>query len=184
MDVDKSKELPIRKELRISQYDYSSNGAYFVTVCIKDRQPILSEIIKSSVGVGALDDPFIDVSSKFKVSLTNIGEMVEKNLLSSENISGVTIDDYIIMPDHIHAIIRLEPEKYSKSQTGSSRAPTPTNEMLPHVISTFKRFCNKETGYNIFQRGYIEHIIRDRKDYETSIMKTESTERSVSHGTT
>ena len=58
MDVDKSKELPIRKELRISQYDYSSNGAYFVTVCIKDRQPILSEIIKSSVGVVEGADPY------------------------------------------------------------------------------------------------------------------------------
>jgi hypothetical protein len=39
--------------------------------------------------------------------------------------------------------------------------------MLPHIVSTFKRFCNKEIGNNIFQRGYIEHIIRDREDYET-----------------
>jgi hypothetical protein len=39
--------------------------------------------------------------------------------------------------------------------------------MLPHIVSTFKRFCNKEIGYNIFQRGYIEHIVRDREDYET-----------------
>ena len=38
--------------------------------------------------------------------------------------------------------------------------------MLPHVISTFKRFCNKEIGYNIFQCGYIDHIIRSREDYE------------------
>ena len=167
MDIDKTNELPQRKELRLKQYDYSSSGAYFITVCIKDRQPILSEIIKSSVGVGALDDQFIDVCSNFKVSLSNIGKIVEKHLLSSENISGVTIDEYVIMPDHIHVIIRLEPEKYIKSSNGSSRAPTPTNEMLPHIISTFKRFCNKEIGYNIFQRGYIEHIIRDRKDYET-----------------
>ena len=50
---------------------------------------------------------------------------------------------------------------------GSSRAPTPTNEMLPHIVSAFKRFCNKEIGNNIFQRGYIEHIIRDHEDYET-----------------
>ena len=169
MDIEKSKELPKRKELRITQYDYSSRGAYFVTVCTKDRQPILSEIIKSSVGVGALDDPFIDVADNFKNPLTNIGIIVEKHLLSSENISGVTIDEYVIMPDHIHIIIRLEPEKYIKPQNGSSRAPTPTNEMLPHIISTFKRFCNKEIGYNIFQRGYIEHIIRDRKDYETRV---------------
>ena len=51
-------ELPKRKELRIKEYDYSSKGIYFVTVCIKDRKQILSEIIKP-VGVGALDDPRI-----------------------------------------------------------------------------------------------------------------------------
>ena len=71
------------------------------------------------------------------------------------------------MPDHIHAIIFLSPNKYINTQNGSSRAPTPTNEMLPHLVSTFKRFCNKEIGENIFQRGYMEHIIRDREDYET-----------------
>ena len=154
------KEIPKRKELRIKQYDYSSRGAYFVTICIKDRKQILSDIIKP-VGVGAHDDP--------QLRLTSIGKTVEKNLLSSEKISGVTIDQYVIMPDHIHAIIFLDPDKYAERYDGSSRAPTPTNEMLPHIISTFKRFCNKEIGNNIFQRGYIEHIIRDNKDYETRV---------------
>ena len=154
------KELSKRKDLRIKQYDYSSKGAYFVTICIKDRERILSDIIKP-VGVGAHDDP--------KIRLTEIGKIVEKNLLSSENISGVIIDRYVIMPDHIHAIIFLDPNKYQKREGGSSRAPTPTNKMLPHIVSTFKRFCNKELGNNIFQRGYIEHIVRDREDYETRV---------------
>ena len=161
MKMDKEKELPKRKDLRIKQYNYSWAGAYFVTICVKDRRRILSDIVKP-VGVGALDDPFYPYTQ-----LTDIGKIVEKNLLSSENISGVTIDRYVIMPDHIHAIIVLDPDKYVRCQDGSSRAPTPTNEMLPHIISTFKRFCNKEIGFNIFQRGYIEHIIRDKEDYET-----------------
>ena len=158
--MDKEKELPRRKELRLKQYDYNSAGAYFVTICIRDRKRILSDIVKpASVGVGALDDP--------QIQLTRIGRIVEKYLLSSENISGVKIDRYVIMPDHIHVIIFLNPDKYTVQQGGSSKAPTPTNEMLPHIVSTFKRFCNKEIGGNIFQRGYIEHIIRDREDYET-----------------
>ncbi len=157
-DMCQEKEYANRKELRIKQYDYSSKGAYYVTMCIKDRKRILSDIIKP-VGVGALDDP--------KVRLTKIGEIAEKYLLSSENIPGVTVDRYVIMPDHIHVIIFLDPDKYIKRKDGSSKAPTPTNEMLPHIISTFKRFCNKEIGNNIFQRGYIEHIVRDRNDYET-----------------
>ena len=56
--MDKENDLPERKDLRIKQYDYSSAGAYFVTICIKDRKRILSDIVKPSVGVGAIDDPF------------------------------------------------------------------------------------------------------------------------------
>ena len=163
MKMDKEKELPKRKDLRLGRYDYSSAGAYFVTMCIKERKRILSDIVKpSSVGVGALDDP-----SMPKIRLTEIGKITEKYLLSSENIPGVKIDRYVIMPDHIHVIIFLYPNQYASRRDGSSKAPTPTNEMLPHIVSTFKRFCNKEIGNNIFQRGYIEHIVRDREDYET-----------------
>ena len=97
--MDNEKGKPRRKELRIKQYDYSSKGAYFITVCIKDRAQMLSDII-NPVGVGALDDP--------EIRLTQMGRIVEKYLLSSENISGVTIDKYVIMPDHIHAIIFLD----------------------------------------------------------------------------
>ena len=46
MKMDKEKEIPKRKELHIKQYDYSSTGAYFITICIKDRKRILSDIIK------------------------------------------------------------------------------------------------------------------------------------------
>ncbi len=167
MEMDKENKLPKRKELRLKQYDYSAEGAYFITVCVKDRKKILSDIVKpAAVGVGALDDP----SNYPKIRLKRIGKIVLKNLLSSEKIQGVKIDRYIIMPDHIHAIILLYPKDFAPKKNGSSRAPTPTNEMLPHIVSTFKRFCNKEIGNDIFQRGYYEHIIRDKEDYE-SILK-------------
>ena len=145
-----------RKALRLRNYDYNSLGLYFITICVNDRKQILSNIVEP-VGVGAHDDP--------KIILTDIGKIVEKYLVSSEKISGVTVDSYVIMPDHIHAILFLNPSEY-KSYNGSSKAPTPTNAMLPHVISTFKRFCSKELGENIFQRGYMEHIIRNKEDYE------------------
>ena len=145
-----------RKTLRLRNYDYNSLGLYFITICVNDRKQILSNIVEP-VGVGAHDDP--------KIILTDIGKIVEKYLVSSEKISGVTVDSYVIMPDHIHAILFLNPSEY-KSYNGSSKAPTPTNAMLPHVVSAFKRFCSKEIGENIFQRGYMEHIIRNKEDYE------------------
>ena len=155
--------LSERKATRLSNFDYSSVGAYFITICVRDRMKILSEIVTAvsdtiysdSVGDGALDVP--------KIRLTKIGEIVEKYLMSSENIPNVEIDKYVIMPDHIHAILFIK-----ASSNGTSRAPSPTaaNEVLPHIVSTFKRFCNKEIGENIFQRSYYDHVIRDRKDYE------------------
>ncbi len=111
-----------------------------------------------TVGDGAFDVP--------QTKLTPIGKIVEKYLLSSEAIPGVKIDQYVIMPDHIHVIIFLDSKKYNEKQSGTSKAPSPTNEMLPHIVSTFKRFCNREIGMNIFQRSYIEHVIRDKADYE------------------
>ncbi len=167
---------PQRKSTRLSHYDYSAHGAYFVTICTQNRQPILAQI-RTPVGDGALDVPFgaLDVPT---IRLTEIGEVVKKYLLSSEKIPGVFIDSYVIMPDHIHAIIRLESSKI-ECQSGTSRAPSPTvssaavptsrnqrtNEKLPHIISTFKRFCHQELGHTIFQRGYAEHVIRDDEDY-------------------
>ena len=175
--MEQENRFPIRKKLRITEHDYSSRGAYFVTICVHDRKRLLSEIIEP-VGCGALDAPpeswILNVGGDvpndpymLSIRLTDIGKIVEKYLLSSQNISGVMIDQYVIMPDHVHAIIILNPDEYIKGLDGSSRAPNPTNEMLPHVISTLKRFCNKEIGEKIFQRGYMEHIIRDREDYET-----------------
>ena len=69
--MDNNKDLPKRKDLRLKQYDYSSAGAYFVTICIKDRKRILSDIIKpSTVGVGALDDP-----GKRKQDMVGVGAL-------------------------------------------------------------------------------------------------------------
>lgn len=154
-------KLNERKPTRLREYNYSSAGAYFITICIQNRKRILSDIVCTNVGDGAHDVP--------QTQLTPIGKIVENNLLSSENIPGVKIGQYVIMPDHIHAIIILDPSKYANRKHGTSKAPSPTNEMLPHIISSFKRFCSKGIGNNVFQRGYIEHIIRDRADYETKI---------------
>ena len=170
--MNSDKELAKRKIIRIKNYDYSSRGAYLITICTDSRKQLLSQICmmdannQESVGDGALDIPPRS-KHKPKVTLTPIGKIVEKYLLSSENIPGVKIDSYVVMPDHIHAIIILTPDKYNTIGNGMSRAPSPTNHMIPHIVSTFKRFCNKEIGYNIFQRSYYEHIIRDKEDYET-----------------
>jgi len=112
------------------------------------------QILSYIVGGDVLDAPK-------NVELSPYGKTAEKYIAQLNDFyDDVKVDRYVIMPNHIHIMLFM-------FGNGSSRAPTPTNEMLPHIVSTFKRFCNKEIGNNIFQRGYIEHIIRDREDYET-----------------
>jgi len=147
--------LPQRKPTRLENFDYSTAGAYFLTICTKERKPLLSTL--ETVGDGALDIPL--------PQLTAIGQIVEKYIRSTNCIKGVTVDRYVIMPDHIHMIVFVSPSEDNAS--GTSRAPSPTNQAIPHVVSTLKRFCNREIGCNVFQRSYNDHIIRDEEDYQT-----------------
>ena len=62
------------------------------------------------------------------------------------------------MPNHIHIILIVD-------NNGTSKAPSPTNNVISHAVSTLKRFVNKEIGYNIFQRSFYDHVIRNEEDY-------------------
>ena len=146
-------ELPKRKPTRLKDYDYSSPGAYFVTICTQDRKQILSKI--SIVGEGLRALP--------KNELTPIGSVVEKSICYIDNLyENFKIDKYVIMPNHIHIILFVR-------NNGSSGTSTPTvkqHSAVPAFVSTFKRFSNKEIGENIWQRYYYDHIIRNKHDYE------------------
>lgn len=140
--------LPQRKPNRLVNYDYSANGMYFITICTKNKKKLLCDI----VGDGAFDVP--------KTVLTATGRIVDKYILSTDRIEKVSVEKYVIMPNHIHLLVFIE------DINGTSRAPSPTNAMIPHVVSTLKRFCNREIGANIFQRSYHDHIIRNEMDYK------------------
>ena len=141
--------LPLRKRNRLPEFDYSTPGAYFITVCTENKRNLFGQI----VGGGAFDAP--------QMHLSPAGQIVQKYILSGNRIAGVTVDKYVIMPNHLHLIIFVD----SKSDGGTSRAPSPTNALIPHFVSTMKRFCNKDAGVNLFQRSYHDHVIRGEEDY-------------------
>ena len=189
-------KLPKRKSTRLKNYDYSLAGAYFVTVCTRDRMPLLSEIIRTTqktcsespdyaVGEGLAPPASYEYSTKLKPC----GEIVKEQLRQIEiRFPGVTVEDYIIMPDHIHAIIFLHestegagqgcalphPDGVLSDNSGGA-SPSPTGKKkatLNDVICAFKsltsRGCKESFGIErIFQRSYAEHIIRDGADYAT-----------------
>ena len=139
--------LPHRNPTRLKDYDYSQNGYYFITICTHNKQKVLCDI----VGGGAYDAP--------KIILSELGKIVEKYILSTNNIPELTVDKYVIMPNHIHLILFLQ------NQNGTSKALSPTNNIISHSVSTFKRFVNRDVGQNIFQRSFHDHIIRGENDY-------------------
>ena len=96
------------------------------------------------------------------VELLPYGIVADKYIKQmNEFYNNIIVDKYVIMPNHIHLILFVR-------EDGSPRTSTPTKQtsFVSHFVSTFKRFCNKEYGGNIWQRGFYDHVIRNQKDYE------------------
>ena len=137
-------DLPKRKPIRLKGYDYSQNGAYFITMCTNKRECILSNIVG--------DDAYIVP----KNNLSQIGLICEK-YINNINIKygNVTVDKFVIIPNHIHLFI---------SHHGTMWASSPT-KTIGDIIRSFKTLVTKEAGFPIWQRFYHDHIIRGEKDY-------------------
>ncbi len=138
-------EFPKRKANRLANYDYSQNGAYFITICVKDKQPILSRIKFNSIYPN-------------EIQLSKFGTIIANEILNIENrYDNIKVLDYVIMPNHVHLIIQLYNQNYSLGQ----------------VIGSFKSIATlqcKRIGYTddkLFQRNYYDHIIRNEDDYFT-----------------
>ena len=145
-----------RKQIRLPGSVYAA-GWYFVTICTKDRENLLS-VIKQNVGADDSVRPY-GASAGFRVSLTEIGKIVEDCLMSLNNENeGIRLDKYVIMPNHVHAIIQLE-----GSTGGQGRPP------LQRVIQRFKsittRRCWSFGRTVIWQRSFYDRVIRNEREY-------------------
>ena len=130
-------------------------GSYFLTICTHERRPVLSRIVE---GIPPKNDP-MDIP--YCTELLPWGIIADKYINQlSDFYEDITVEHYVIMPNHIHLLVRI-------SENGASGTPPPTrlNTRLSRFVSTFKRFCNKEYGRDIWQRNYYDHIIRNWEDY-------------------
>lgn len=121
-------EKQTRKPNRLKDYNYSQNGAYFITICTKDRKPILSTIDNKTTTVGeGLAPP--------ETKLTDYGKIIETELLKLEQrYIYLKIDKYVIMPNHIHLLLQLDNE-------AGGASPSPT---ISDIICAFKSLSIKE----------------------------------------
>ena len=132
-------ELPKRKPNRIPYFDYSTPGAYFVTICTEDRKHTLCSIVGDGFPVpkppGQIAEDFIrKIPEKYPC---------------------VTIDHYVVMPNHVHAIIILE--------EGSPG--------LSAIVGQYKAAVTKhihkwDPAATVWQTSFHDHIIRNLADYQ------------------
>jgi len=140
------KELPQRKRNRLLGYDYSQNGAYFITICIKDKHEILGKIVGAN-SVRPHNPPSLVPS--------DIGMLVIKE---TENLATiyphVALDCYVVMPNHVHLIIVID------SDSRTEFAPT-----VSRMIKQWKGIITKQIGFSPWQKSFHDHIIRNTEDY-------------------
>lgn len=146
-----------RKHPRLNDFDYSSAGAYFITICTQDRKCLLSRITDCQVGRGLAPAEINDC-----IEYTKYGEIAERQLLSlKKRYPFLSVDKYVIMPNHIHAILILNDET-----AGASPRPT-----VMDIVCTYKSLTTRECKQaekidKIFQTSFYEHVIRGQEDYE------------------
>lgn len=140
--------LPKRKPTAIPHYDYSQPGAYFITLCVEKRRPILGKIDSSP-----------------QVVLSSIGKIVSDVWYSLPQrfpcLDAISQSIFVVMPDHIHGILQI---------TAGGASPSPT---LHQILGSFKSITTIETnrllgtpGQKLWQRSTYEHILRNQQDFD------------------
>jgi REP element-mobilizing transposase RayT len=139
-----------RRSVRLPEYDYSRSGAYFITICSFNKEMIFGKIANG------------------KNVLSGAGEIAKKYLLEIPNhFENVFVDEYIIMPNHIHFILTIvgvqnfEPlrNEYQKI------IPKSIGSIIRSYKSAVTRWCRINGSAKFrWQRNFFEHIIRNDKD--------------------
>ena len=154
-----------RRSVRLQGYDYSQDGIYFITICAINRECIFGEI-DNNIPVGAGLAPArikgrpqgSPLHAPAHIELTEIGQIIDTHWRNIPNqYNNIQIDEYVIMPNHIHGIL--------------IKRATVT---LGRVVGSFKSKCaidylkyirrnNLNKSAKIWQRSFYDHIIRNER---------------------
>ena len=126
------------------QYDYSSAGSYFLTVCTKDKRCTLGTVGRDDLGAP-------------QVQLTARGTLAQRYICAIETAyHDVTVEKYAVMPNHIHILLTLH-----NGAPGSAR-PT---QRIPRLVAALKRVTNRAAGEELWQTSYYDHVVRGEADF-------------------
>ena len=165
----KSSFVHKRSSIRLRDYDYSKAGAYFVTLCSYKREPVFGNIIGE------------------EMHLNEFGKIVESEwLLSSEIRLEIELDEFIVMPNHFHAIVFIQDVRIDDNSPivgandpssvvgANGRSPLQMKpRSLSSMISGYKSSVTSKInmirgtrGKPLWQRNYYEHIIRNQRSLD------------------
>ena len=126
--------LPQRKPIRLEDYDYSTPGAYFITICTANREPIFWSTRRG------------ELCSPANISLSDAGILIANEIKKLNTIyHAVRVDKYCIMPDHLHMILTIDTDESGRTQF----APT-----ISRVVKQFKGAITKQLGRPIWQKSF------------------------------
>ena len=155
MKMDEKKELPKRKRNRLKNYDYSSCGLYFITICTKDRKNTF----------GAKEQPdFVGEDTILPpdhVNLSPYGKIADETIQAiPKHDSNIELLQYVIMPNHIHLIL------FIPCDNGRMISSLTNRKSIVTAVGYMKQQISKKIGIAIWQRSFHDHVIRDHRDYE------------------
>ena len=166
-------EFPKRKSTRHPVYDYNSPGYYFITICTKNKSMLLGQIVGRSLpdapertGVYPTEHP----EAAPYIQYYEYGEIALRQLdIMASYYKEIILEKYVVMPNHIHLLLHI-PGHFPPNNTNSLRK----NAAVSQFVGTFKRFCNKQYGCNIWQTSFHDHVIRGEDDYQKIWMYIET----------
>jgi len=145
-----------RKSIRLEDYDYTSPGEYFITICTHNHKCTLGEI------------------NKGEMWLNEIGKIVEEEWLRTLNIrSGIKLDVFVIMPNHIRGIIVISDESSKQSVVGTHSCASLQRKprSLGSIIAGFKSAATKRINemqhtpsLHVWQKRFYDRVIRNDKE--------------------
>jgi REP-associated tyrosine transposase len=145
-----------RRSLRLKNFDYAQDGLYFITICIHRRQCLLGSAIDGGVRLNRHGE---------------IAEMCWRAI--PRHFPHAVLDEFVIMPNHIHGIIAVGARHTVPLHTGVENFGKPVGGSIPTIVRSFKSAVSKlinehhrTPGVPVWQRNYYEHVIRDEKSLD------------------
>jgi REP element-mobilizing transposase RayT len=147
---------PNRRSIRLKEYDDSRPGANFVTICTHNRHCLFGEVADG------------------EMRLNEWGEIVRHCWFEiAAHFPSVALDQYVVMPNHIHGIIVLMDLPVGATHASPllhTRPRGPQRQSIASIVGSFKSAVTKQinqqggtSGTPLWQRNYYEHIIRNEE---------------------